>query len=121
MRASNLRRAGGHLKKYGGMVLRSARCWPALAAVSVGPALAADAENGKRLAQRWCASCHVVAPDQTAGNADAPPFATIAKTAGFSAEKLAFFLLEPHPKMPTMALTRNEANDIAAYVGTLAK
>jgi hypothetical protein len=32
-----------------------------------------------------------------------------------------FFLLEPHPKMPSMSLTRNEANDIAAYIGTFAK
>jgi hypothetical protein len=37
--------------------------------------------------------------------ADVPPFATIAP-AGFSLEKLAFFLLEPHPNMPNMALTR---------------
>jgi mono/diheme cytochrome c family protein len=121
MRASNLGRAVRHLKSCWIRVLRCARCWPAFAAVSIGPALAADADNGKRLAQRWCASCHVVAPDQTTANADAPPFATIAKTPTFNAEKLVFFLLEPHPKMPSMALTRNEANDIAAYIGTLAK
>ena len=121
MRASDLGRVVRHLRVCWIRVLRSARCWPAFAAVSIGPALAADADNGKRLAQRWCASCHVVAPDQTTANADAPPFATIARTSGFNAEKLVFFLLEPHPKMPSMALTRNEANDIAAYIGTLAR
>ena len=54
-------------------------------------------------------------------NADAPPFETIARTFGFNGEKLVFFLLEPHPKMPSMALTRSEANDIATYIGKLAK
>ena len=81
----------------------------------------ADAANGERLARQWCASCHVVAPDQKTANADAPPFASIAHTSGFNAEKLVFFLLEPHPKMPSMSLTRNEANDLAAYIGTFAK
>lgn len=38
---------------------------------------------------------------------------------GFDAAKLAFFLLDPHPKMPNMQLTRSEAADIAAYISTL--
>ncbi len=84
-------------------------------------ALAADADNGEQLAQRWCASCHVVAPNQQTANADAPPFATIARTPGFNAETLVFFLLAPHPQMPSMLLTRSKADDIAAYIGKLAK
>jgi hypothetical protein len=32
---------------------------------------------------------------------------------------LAFFLLDPHPKMPNLQLTRSEASDIAAYISTL--
>src|SRR6516162_10298753 len=104
------------------IVSRSCRCSLVLAAGMIGSAaLAADADTGKRLAERWCASCHVVTPDQKTANADAPPFASIAHTSGFNAEKLVFFLLEPHPKMPSMSLTRNEANDIAAYIGTFAK
>jgi hypothetical protein len=30
-------------------------------------------------------------------------------------------LLEPHPKMPQMALSRSAADDIAAYIATLQK
>ena len=90
-------------------------------ALTASGALAADAGNGERLAERWCAACHVVTPSQRSANADAPPFATIARMARFSAERLSYFLLDPHPKMPNMALTRNEASDIAAYIGTLAK
>jgi mono/diheme cytochrome c family protein len=122
MWASDHRRAGCHFKTRWSMVLKTSRYWLVFAAGLIGPtALAADADNGKRLAERWCASCHVVTPDQKTANTDAPPFETIAKTFGFNAEKLAFFLLEPHPKMPNMALTRNEANDIAGYIGKLAK
>jgi len=85
----------------------------------VGPALAADAFNGKRLAELWCAACHVVTINQRQANADAPPFEEIAKRPNFSEPGLVTFLLDPHAKMPNMNLTRIEANDIAAYIGTL--
>ena len=88
-----------------------------LAAAIAQPALAADASNGERLAMRWCAACHVVTSDQREANADAPPFEEIAKR--FSEPGLTTFLLDPHAKMPDMNLTRFEAADIAAYVGTL--
>jgi mono/diheme cytochrome c family protein len=83
------------------------------------PALAADALNGKRLAERWCAACHVIDITQREANADAPPFDDIAKRPNFSESGLVTFLLDPHAKMPNMSLTRIEANDIVAYIGTL--
>jgi mono/diheme cytochrome c family protein len=71
--------------------------------VSPVQAFAADADNGERLAQRWCAACHVVTPAQTSTTTDrAPPFPVIAKMPGFDAAKIALFLLDPHPKMPNM-------------------
>jgi mono/diheme cytochrome c family protein len=79
-------------------------------------AFAADADNGLRLAQRWCATCHIVSSTQSKGVDTAPSFASIAKRADFGADKLAFFLLDPHPKMPNMALSRSEAQDLAAYI-----
>ncbi len=82
---------------------------------------AGDSDNGERLAQRWCAACHVVAPNQQSANADAPPFATIAKKPGFDAGKVALFLLDPHPKMPNMSLSRGDADDIASYIATFAR
>jgi mono/diheme cytochrome c family protein len=85
----------------------------------VRPALAADAFNGKRLAERWCAACHVVSVAQREAYADAPPFEEIAKRTNFSESGLVTFLLDPHAKMPDMSLTRIEANDIVAYIGTL--
>jgi hypothetical protein len=37
----------------------------------------------------------------------------------FDEKKLMFFLLEPHPKMPNMALSRAEVADLADYIATL--
>jgi mono/diheme cytochrome c family protein len=83
------------------------------------PGLAADADNGRRLAQRWCQACHVVTDGPRASTDGAPPFATIAARSDFDAAKVALFLLDPHPKMPNMELSRDEASDIAAYIKTL--
>jgi mono/diheme cytochrome c family protein len=94
--------------------------WVGLALVAVPrSAQAADAANGEVLAKRWCAACHVVAADQQRANADAPSFVAIAAMADFNAARVAFFLLEPHPKMPNMSLSRRETEDIAAYIATL--
>ena len=43
---------------------------------------------------------------------------TMAGNSAFAA-RLTFFLLDPHPKMPDMALSRAEAADLAAYIATL--
>lgn len=87
--------------------------------VGISSARAADADHGADLAKRWCASCHVVANGQTQASADVPSFAAVARKPDFSAERLAFFLLDPHPKMPNFPLSRIEAGDIAAYIASL--
>ena len=91
-------------------------------ALSCNAALAAaDADHGEQLAKRWCASCHIVSADQARGADNVPAFATIAKKPGFSADKIARFLMDPHPKMPDMQLTRNEAADLGTYIASLGK
>ena len=50
-----------------------------------------------------------------------PPFAAIARKPDFTPEKVAFLLLDPHPKMPNFPLSGSEAADIAAYIGSLRK
>jgi mono/diheme cytochrome c family protein len=99
-----------------------ATCLALATALLPQPGAAADANNGSRLAHRWCEACHVVTPTQRRAVIDqAPPFATVAKRPGFSASKTAAFLLNPHPKMPDMSLTRSEAADLAAYIASLAR
>jgi mono/diheme cytochrome c family protein len=86
--------------------------------VAATGAQAADPANGARLAQRWCAECHVVSPTQTRGQADAPTFAMIA--ASRRIPEIAGFLKDSHPQMPDMSLTRNEIADLIAWMRTLA-
>ncbi len=93
----------------------------AIAVLGLPAAMAADPDHGGDLAKRWCAACHVVAADQKQASADVPPFAAIAAKSDFTPEKLAFFLLDPHPKMPNFPLSRNEAADLAAYIASLRK
>jgi mono/diheme cytochrome c family protein len=95
----------------------------AVAALGLGgsPSKAADAVHGGDLAKRWCATCHLVESGQKQASADVPSFAAIAAKADFTPEKVAYFLLDPHPKMPNFPLNRTEAADIAAYIGSLRK
>ena len=78
--------------------------------------LAADAYKGETLAKRWCVSCHVVSEEQRKGSDMAPSFSAIASRPGFNEDRLAYFLLDPHPKMPNLALSRDETRDLAAYI-----
>jgi hypothetical protein len=39
----------------------------------------------------------------------------------FNAETIAQFLMDPHPKMPDMQLSRDEAADLGAYIASLAR
>ena len=83
-------------------------------------AIAADAENGKRLAQQHCSLCHIVEPGTRRELANSPPFEAIAAKYGNAAELIAFAILSPHPRMNLMP-SRRDAQDIAAYIATLAK
>jgi mono/diheme cytochrome c family protein len=98
------------------LVVAKATAFVIVTAFLAQSAAAADAANGQRLAERWCAACHVVTTTQREAYADAPPFAEIAKRAGFTESGITTFLLDPHAKMPNMDLSRTEAADIAAYI-----
>ena len=100
-------------------VVKSICSAAAMLILSTAASYSADVEHGRDLAKRWCASCHVVSPDQQSASADVPPFATIARSPNFDPKRLAYFLLEPHPKMPQMAISRSAADDIAAYIQSL--
>ena len=104
-----------------GRVLAGAAAGFVLSAAIVCAGAAADADHGEQLAKRWCASCHIVAADQTRGADNVPAFASIAKRPGFSEEAAARFLMDPHPKMPDMQLGRGEAEDLAAYIASQAR
>ena len=83
-------------------------------------ALAADADRGRRLVQEQCSSCHAVAAPRGNEVADAPPFTVIGRKYGFDAAAIAAAILGPHPRM-NFAPAPADADDIAAYVGMLAR
>ena len=90
----------------------------AAAMASASIATAGDAKTGKQLAERWCQSCHAIGANQPMAVTEAPPFATIARKPGFDEAKIATFLLEPHPKMPPLGLSRESAADLAAFIAS---
>jgi hypothetical protein len=47
------------------------------------------------------------------------PSRVLQRLPGLDAAKIALFLLDPHPKMPDMGLSRTGAADLAAYIATL--
>jgi hypothetical protein len=65
--------------------------------------------------------------DQRGTTSEAPPFASIGKNRGSTPaipgkrSQFAMFLLDPHPKMPNMSLTRIKAADLAASIAALGK
>jgi len=101
------------------------RAWVLCLAVAMSlptPGLAAstgDAASGKEIAERWCASCHLVSPEQTAATTEAPPFASIAERTPEELARLETMLTHPHPPMPPLALSRIEIGDLLAYIESL--
>ena len=80
-------------------------------------AMAADADNGRRLAQQHCSPCYLVETNQRRELADSPPFETITQKYGNAPEAIAFTILAPHPRI-NVTLSRREAQDVAAYIAT---
>ena len=77
------------------------------------------AANGKEIARRVCVTCHVVTPDQKNGNDQVPTFMAIAEKYANKRDFLQAFLVEPHRPMPDLALTRQEVQDLIAYIESL--
>jgi len=109
-----------------------------LAAVSVAAALAAglgariggapavaqvvtgDVVAGQRIAETWCANCHLVGTRSTGPATDtAPSFVSIARRPSTTTISLRAFLQSPHRQMPNYQLSRAETDDVIAYILSL--
>jgi mono/diheme cytochrome c family protein len=104
-------------------LLRASLFVAVLGLASGGPVLAqgaeavGDAEAGRALAQRWCASCHMIDPGHgTAAATGVPTFAGIAGMPSTTALALRAFLRTPHQRMPDLHLTNQEIDDVSAYI-----
>lgn len=87
---------------------------PILALLVSTPAAFAGVADGAAMAERWCASCHAVTPDQPMRSDGVPSFAEIAGRRDDDALKA--FLLDPHPPMGDVPLSRREIVDLTAYI-----
>lgn len=100
---------------------------PLLAALVAGPVLADEtkepsADDGRRLAERFCTVCHVVsATADGAVPVGPPPFSVIANKPGQTAEHIKGVLIQPHAPMPDLQLTNDEIQGLLAYLQTLRK
>ncbi len=81
---------------------------------------AADSQRGRQYARRVCSICHSISKDDSEGDPNAPSFQSIAKSRQFR-EKGVARLWERHPKMPDLATTKDDLEDVAAYIRSLAK
>ena len=70
------------------------------------------------IARRWCARCHAVAGEKSASDM-APPFQVIARTRASDPDRLRGFLSRPHWPMPPLQLSRQEIENIVAYLQSL--
>jgi len=61
----------------------------------VSPSAAADADHGKQIAERWCASCHSWSEDRQVPPIKRRPSLTWERPPEFDENKLAFLLLLP--------------------------
>jgi hypothetical protein len=98
-----------------------ARAVPPIAAVLLlsQSAHAGSPEHGRILAENWCSNCRVVSAGQSSTGRSALPFAAIAQSSDFSADRLAYLLLDPHAKMAKLGLSRKAIEDIADYIKSL--
>ena len=96
----------------------------ALLVIAAAPAPAqemGDVRAGRNLAEQVCAVCHMVWPDgpvMTAPNG-APAFLAVANRPETTPLWLSAFLITPHPTMPNLMLSSDEAANVIAYVMSL--
>jgi mono/diheme cytochrome c family protein len=87
---------------------------------SPGLSPADDPARGRIIANTWCSSCHLVEADESRTVlADVPTFTAIARRLPSDAEVLAAFIIDPHPPMPDLGLSRKDIRDVLAYIATL--
>jgi cytochrome c len=97
----------------------------ALAATWVSAQIApvpGDPQQGRELAQHWCAECHAITRDQARSpNELAPTWSSVADNAATTEFRLRAFLQTPHQNMPDIALTRDQTDHLITYILGLKK
>ena len=95
----------------------------ALAVIAAGPAFSEEPGSvmqGQDLAQTVCAECHAVAPGAIRSpNAHAPTFESIVHMPGMTPTAVRVWLRSAHKEMPNIMLSRDETDNVIAYLESL--
>lgn len=77
-------------------------------------------KQGHELAKLWCQQCHLVDPEGTGfAQGGAPTFAEVASRPGQTRDNIKLWLVEPHPPMPDLNLSRDEIENLTSYILSL--
>jgi mono/diheme cytochrome c family protein len=75
---------------------------------------------GRELGLQWCSECHLVARGQANPPSDAAPsWYSVAKNPATTEAGLHAFFATPHKQMPNIMLSREEQDEIVAYILSL--
>ena len=92
-----------------------------LATLPIG-AIAQNVDNGRAVAERLCAKCHVVSTGATSGQANGlPTFPGLAARADMTAAKLKAAMSPQHSRMPDFQIGTRDQDDLVAYILSLKK
>lgn len=84
--------------------------------------LPGDPQKGRDLAMQTCSGCHFVAAGQRPpAPVQAPPFTAIARDPATTEFRLRNFLRAPHPIMPVLILSHEEADNVISFILSLKK
>jgi len=94
----------------------------ALGIALTSPVLAAtprgNPEDGRKLVMNSCSSCH--ATDASRVTTDGvPPLSFVARDNKTNPAWIRGWLMNPHPPMPGIMLSRQQIEDVIAYLNTL--
>ena len=80
----------------------------------------ADIYRGEQFAEKWCAVCHALKPNQASSDLSAPPFAAVAADPTANAAALRGFInTTPHKSMPKFKLQTRDMDDVIDYILSL--
>jgi mono/diheme cytochrome c family protein len=114
------RPAGWQRQKWRSTTMRSARLvLSAAIALAISAPFAAAQEaggniaHGRRLAERWCGTCHAL---NTPGRRGVASFVQVARLPSTTALSLRAFLYTSHADMPNIQLSSADADDLIAFI-----
>jgi len=80
----------------------------------------ADIVAGKAYAEKICADCHAILPDEEVSPLlAATPFQEVADTRGMTELALTVWLQSSHPTMPNIILEQDDMRNVVAYIRSL--